>query len=201
MNISLEHPFIRQSHNLNELLEGCYKLSTFINRLKKQSTMFPDRYDPEKYKGDGFELFVEALIKLHPVDNRIGISDYRLEDPNKDIGIDGYGIGIDGMISTVQVKFRGDHTQQLTANTDHLSNFTSASKDVFINEAINNPELLQNIQSKNRMLIVTTADGLHHFTDNEMYSNMVRCIGYKELRQLVDNNIIFWDKFRQLLNI
>lgn len=57
------------------------------------------------------------------------------------------------------------------------------------------------IESKNNMLIVTTADGLHHFTDNEMYENKVRCIGYKQLRELVDNNLIFWNSFRQLLNI
>ena len=49
----------------------------------------------------------------------------------------------------------------------------------------------------NNMLVITTAKGLHHFTDNEMFLNKVRCVGYEQLRQIVDNNIPFWDAFRQ----
>jgi len=94
MEIKLKHVFINRAHDLNALLKDCNKLSTFCTRLEKQSLLYPDRYDPDKYKGDGFELFVEALIKLHPVDNRIGISNYRPGDENNDTGIDGYGVGI-----------------------------------------------------------------------------------------------------------
>jgi hypothetical protein len=199
MDIKLEHIFLTRAHDLLGLVADCNKLSTFCTRLEKQSILFPDRYDPNKYKGDGFELLIEALIKLSPVDNRIGISNYQPCDENNDKGIDGYGIGIDGMISTVQIKYRSNNTQQLTANSDHLSNFTTASKDLFITEAIKDNSLLKYIESKNRMLIVTTADGLHHFTDNEMFSNKVRCIGYQQLRELLDNNILFWNTFRKLL--
>ena len=53
--------------------------------------------------------------------------------------------------------------------------------------------------TKTNMLIITTADGLHHYTDNEMFLNKVRCIGYQQLRELVDNNILFWDNFRKLI--
>lgn len=189
MNIELNHNFIKRSHDLNGLLKDCYKLSTFCTRLEKQSLLYPDRYDPDKYKGDGFELFVEALIKLSPVDNRIGITDYKIQE-GLDTGIDGYGIGIDGKIATVQVKYRSDNTQVLTANKDHLSNFVMSS----LFEGVDK-------DTKTNLLIVTTADGLHHFTDNEMFLNRVRCIGYKQLRELVDNNINFWNKFRELLNI
>ena len=58
-----------------------------------------------------------------------------------------------------------------------------------------------NSDSKTNMLIITTADGLHHFTDNEMFLNQVRCIGYKQLRELLDNNKLFWNNFRKLLNV
>jgi len=199
MRITLNHSFATRSHDIQGLLDGCNKLSTFCTRLEKQSVLHPDKYNPDKYKGDGFELLVEALIKLSPVDNRIGISNYGVCDGNTDIGVDGYGIGIDGMISTVQIKYRSNNAQQLTANSDHLSNFTAASKDLFISEAIRDNSLLKHIESKNRMLIVTTADGLHHFTDNKMFSNRVRCIGYQQLRELLDNNLLFWDTFRELL--
>lgn len=201
MNIELEHKFKTRCHDIQSLLLDCNKFSTFCTKLEKQSLLYPDRYDPDKYKGDGFEMFVEALIKLSSIDNRIGISQYRVGDENNDKGIDGYGIGIDNMISTVQVKYRSNNTQVLTANNDHLSNFTDQSKNLFIKEAIKNPELLKLIESKNRMLIITSAEGLHHFTDNEMFLNQVRCIGYKQLRELVDKNLSFWNAFRNLLNI
>lgn len=190
MNIKLTHQFINRCHNLNDLLFDCQKLSTYCNRLEKQSIIYPDRYDPNKYKGDGFELFVEALIKLSPIDNRIGISDYRVGDENTDTGVDGYGIGIDGKVATVQVKYRSNNEQQLSTNKDHLSNFVMTS----LFEGVDK-------NTKTNMLIITTADGLHHFTDNEMFKNKVRCIGYKQLRELVDNNINFWNSFRELLNI
>lgn len=188
MNIKLEHHFLKIAYDLNYLLENCVKLNTFINRLNKQAELHPDRIKPDNYRGDGFEMFVEALIKLHPVDNRIGISDYKVGNPDEDIGIDGYGIGIDSKLATVQVKFRSDSSTLLTTNKDHLSNFVMSS--IF--------EGVDKDSSKN-MLIVTTAKGLHHFTDNEMFKNKVRCIGYDDLRQLVDNNINFWNKFRDLV--
>ena len=188
MNITLTHCFLHQAHDLPGLLDGCVKLSTFKNRLQKQALLHPNRYDPNLYVGDGFELFVEALIKLSPVDNRIGISDYQCVE-DQDVGVDGSGTGFNGKPATVQVKFRGDGSSVLTANNDHLSNFTSASV-LHFGVA---PE-----DNKN-MLIVTTAKGLHHFTDNEMYSNKVRCLGWEQLRELVDNNQAFWDSFRRLV--
>jgi len=190
MNIKLEHIFINRSHDLKQLLKDCFKLSTFCSRLEKQSLLYPDRYDPDKYKGDGFELFVEALIKLSPIDNRIGIANYQVGDETNDKGIDGRGLGIDGKLATVQVKYRSNNTTLLTANKDHLSNFVMSS----LFEGVDK-------DSNTNMLIITTAESLHHFTDNEMFLNKVRCIGYKQLRELVDNNINFWNNFRQLLNV
>lgn len=198
MKIELVHHFKNRAHDLHGLLLDCNKLSTFCNRLEKQSLLEPDKYDPEKYKGDGFELLCEALIKLSPVDNRIGISNYEpvLKD---DVGIDGIGIGIDGYVTTIQIKYRSNNTVQLTANKDHLSNFTSASKDIFINEAIKDNSILNHINNKNRMLIITTANGLHHFTDDVMFKNQVNVIAYDDLRLLLDNNINFWNNFRELI--
>ena len=184
----LTHVFLKQAHDLDALLKNTKKLSTYCTRLEQQSLLFPNRYDPDKYKGDGFELFVEALIKLSPVDNRIGIAQYKPVD-DIDTGADGIGIGIDGKIATVQVKYRGNNTTLLTANTDHLSNFVMTSLLKYGVEPT----------TKTNMLIITTAAGLHYFTDNEMFLKQVRCIGYQQLRELVDNNINFWNEFRKLI--
>ena len=189
MNITLTHRFRLTAHDLHELLEDCYKLSTFCTRLEKQAALFPDRYDPDKYKGDGLELFTEALIKLSPVDNRIGVGNYRVVE-GQDTGVDGSGTGANGKPATVQVKYRSNGQAVLTANKDHLSNFVMSS---ILHEKVDPNDTMN-------MLIVTTAEGLHHFTDAEMFDKKVRCLGREQLRELVDNNQLFWDQFRQLCN-
>lgn len=184
----LIHPFLYKCHDINKLLKDVKKLSTFCNNLEKQSLLFPNRYDPEKYKGDGFELFVEALIKLSPADNRIAIGNYN-PITEGDTGVDGVGVGIDGNPATVQVKYRTNTNEFLTANRDHLGNFVTSS---LIRYGVDS-------KSKTNMLIITTAKGLHYFTDSDMFQKQVRCLGYQELRDFVDNNILFWDAFRKLI--
>ena len=190
MEIKLEHGFLKKCHNLSELLEDCHKMSTFMRKLERQAELFPNRYKPENYKGDGFELFVEALIKLSPVDGRIGITEYTVGDPSIDTGVDGWGIGMNGKKAAVQVKYRSNTDTVLTANGDHLSNFTSTAqfKGVDSNDV-------------NNLLLITTAKGLHHFTNHEMFDGRVRCLGMKDLRSLVDNNHLFWNAFRKLVGV
>jgi hypothetical protein len=52
-----------------------------------------------------------------------------------------------------------------------------------------------------RHYVITTASGLHNFTDNEMYKNQVICIGYDHLRSLLDENLSFWNLCRQVSKI
>lgn len=186
MIVKLTHPFLWRCFDRKALLEDCSKLNTFLNRLEKQSQKAPE---PDNYKGDGFELFVECLIKLSPIDMRIGIMDYRPihADGELDTGVDGVGVGINGNPATVQVKLR-TADWVLTANNDHLSNFTNAS---YMKYGVKTED------DKN-MLIVTTADSLHHFTTSEMFLNKVRCLNREMLRRLVDDNSFFWRKFIEL---
>jgi hypothetical protein len=189
MNIELTHKFTFQAHDIDALLLDCNSLPEYCKRFEAQSLLYPDRYEPDNYKGDGFELFVEALIKLHPADNRIGIGNYSPIE-GLDTGVDGTGVGTNGKPAAVQCKYKSNHTTLLTANDDHLSNFIVAS--VFYNDV--------DPKDKNNMLIVTTGLDLAPFTKNEMFDNRVRCLGWQQLREMVDNNIVFWDMFRQLIS-
>ena len=184
--IKLIHPFVHRCHNMDDLLKGCKKVSTFCTRLEKQSQLFPNRYDPNDYKGDGLEFLVEALLKLNPTDNRIAIGSY---EPvlSGDTGVDGLGKGIDGRPAAVQVKYR-QSDWILTANGDHLSNFPNAA---YMKYGVP-------IDSKKHLLIITTGKELHHYTRDEMFQGKVRCIGYETLRDLLDNNILFWDALKDL---
>ena len=187
MNIQLTHSFLLTCNDLQGLLKDCNKLSTFSTRLVKQSEQFPDQQDPRKYRGDGFELFVEALIKLSPVDNRIGIYNYSNSTPDTP-GVDGFGLGSNGKPATVQCKFVSDSSKLLTAESN-LSNFVNQSVFKFDVD----------VKDSQNMLVVTTASGLHHYTDAVMFDKKVRCLGYVELRRMVDNNFAFWEQFRELI--
>jgi hypothetical protein len=183
--ITLEHNFKTKAHDLVVLFDGTKKMATFMTKLQQQAQIDILRYDPFKYVGDGFELFVELFLKSHPTDNRIGVYGYKPVQEN-DNGVDGIGVNIRGENCVVQVKYRNDTQQQLTANVDHLSNM--------ITDAMFNYNVVADMNdAKNyRHFVFTTAEGLHFYTDQEMYKSKVRCIGYNDFRSMLDNNIIFW---------
>jgi hypothetical protein len=152
------------------------------------SVKYKDRYDEDKFKGDGFELFVEIFIKIFECDNRIGITNYEPIQVGNDNGVDGYGINIDGDKCAIQVKFRGKTNKTLTATQDKL--------DSFITESV-----LEGIipipKTQYKHFVFTTAEDLHYYTDNEKFRNTVMCFGWSKFRQVVDNNNPFWNKLRE----
>lgn len=203
MIVHLTHAFLWRCKNANFLLSNCNKFNTFCTRLENQAkSLFPiiakDSDDIKedkirrinKYKGDGFELFSEAMIRLFPCDKRLGlIEDYKVVT-GQDIGVDGHGIsGYNHKPITVQCKYRQyDHV--LSANADHLTNFTSASMLHYGIDQIPDPKT-----RKCNMIVISSADSLNFFTDNEMFGNMVHAFCRPQIRALVDNNDTFWKFF------
>lgn len=183
----LKHRFVYTCYNLDELLEGCNKLSTFMTRLRKQANSRTD-WEADTYFGDGFEVFVESLINQLGCSKAIGIRDYEPVQEG-DLGVDGFGYGPRGEIHTVQAKARSNTESVLTANKDHISNFVAHSHSKFGGET-----------KVKYMTIFTTATDLHHVT-REMYNDEVRVLGNMELRKLVDNNDMFWVTFREQMQI
>ena len=183
--MELKHNFKSKAHDLVALFEDTKKMSTFMRKLEKQADIDPVRYERDKYVGDGFEFFIELFLALHPNDNRIGISNYVPVQEN-DNGVDGIGVNIHGNKCAVQIKYRSNPKYLLTSNADHLGNFmTYAMTEHNI--------ISDNINLKNyRHFIFTTAQGLHYHTDQELFKSRVKCIGYIDLRGMVDSNIPFW---------
>ena len=192
MNTKLTHQFLYMCYDLHELLYGVELLSTFKTRLVKQSEKYPDRHDPYKYRGDGFEMFVEALIKLSPVDNRIGISEYQ-NAPYDEAGIDGFGIGFNGKPAAVQIKFKGDGKKMITESEDNIAGFLAVAQNTTYN--VNRDDFATNL------LIVTTGAGLHRNTEEQFFADGVRVLNNEKLRMLVDNNLAFWDNFRTMCGV
>jgi hypothetical protein len=185
------HNFITKAHDLEGLFNGVNRMSQFMRNLESQAQIDPIRYDVNKYVGDGFEFFVELFLHLHPVDNRVGVYGYKPNQEN-DNGVDGIGKNIRNEDCVVQVKYRSNTSTLLTANTDHLSNLFSDGMLSF--------GVISDAKEKNyRHFVFTTADGLHFYTDNEMFKGKVKCFGYKEFRAMLDNNQPFWDNVRNIV--
>ena len=190
--MKISHGFGLRAHDLTALFNKTNKVSTFMGKLEKQSLIDPDRYDSNKYKGDGFEFLVEILLKSHAYDNRLGITSYEPVQSD-DNGVDGVGVNLSGQKCVVQVKYRSNSKTVLTANTDHLSNMIS---DGMIKHKV---VIAEDNTKIPRHYVVTTATGLHHYTDNENFKGFVHCIGYEHLRALLDNNLSFWNLCREIV--
>lgn len=190
--MKLQHYFQTRAHDLNNLFEGVNSLSRFMRRLEDHSKIDITRYESNKFIGDGFEFFIELLLALHPVDNRLGVYDYNPIQKN-DNGVDGVGVNIKMEPCVVQIKYRSNTSTMLTSNVDHLSN-------LFSDGMLAHSVVSDNDNPKNyRHFVFTTADGLHFYTDQEMFKGKVRCVGYKELRGIVDKNLPFWNKCREIV--
>ena len=180
-----QHNFIIKAHSLTNLFEDVREMSTFMYRLEKDSLIDPDSYDPDKYKGDGFEFFVELFLMLHPCDRRTGVYEYEPTQYN-DNGVDGIGKNIIGDKCVVQIKFRSNPLYLLTATDDHLSNMFS---DGSLVHGVN-------VDNKNRRnyrhFIFTTGAGLNPYTEKEFFKSKVRCFGFNDFKLMLHNNIPFW---------
>jgi hypothetical protein len=181
------HPFIHYCFNVDKLMEGTKNVSQFNRKLRKQSHERPNDWDPDKYYGDGGELFFQYLIHRLGDHPGIGIQQYQPVLGNEDLGVDGFGYDGDGEVATVQVKMRSNTTELLTANNDKLMNFVAHSLTKFSGDG-----------KVKKMILFTTADDAHHRT-KEMWDHKVQVFGRKQIDALTKDNLIFWNGLRDLL--
>lgn len=186
------HTFKTKSHDLIGLFNEVNLMSTFINRLQRQSEIDPLRYDVNDYLGDGFEFFVELFLNIYNADNRVGVYDYSPIPPHEDKGADGVGVNMRGEKSVVQVKFRGNTSHLLTANTDHLSNLVLAGAHMGVGFDDKN-------RNNFRHFVFTTAKELHFHTNEHMFEGRIKCFGIEDFRKMVDNNQHFWNRCREIV--
>lgn len=198
--MKIEHGFGFRSHDLIGLFDKTNKISTFMNKLEKQAIIDPLRYDPNKYKGDAFEFLVEIFLKSHAYDNRLGITDYTPVQSD-DNGVDGVGFNIVGEKCVIQIKYRSNKETLLTSTEDHISNLVT---DGMLKHGVSaTPEILEDIRNGKRPplhYIITTAKGLHFYTEKEFFKGVVHTIGYEQLRFMLDNNFSFWNLCRKIAN-
>ena len=188
----IQHGFGKRAHDIVGLFDKTNLLSTFMRKLEKQANIDPDRYDRDKYVGDGFEFLMEIFIKSSAFDNRVGITKYEPVQSD-DNGVDGVGYNLNREKCAVQIKYRSNTMQTLTANQDHLSNFIADAMFKFKIVAADDNKQVP------RHYIFTTGKGLNFYTDSEMFKGFVKCYGNEELRFLLDSNFNFWDLCREIV--
>ena len=184
--IALNHPFLRRCTDPDYLF-GDPQLNPHLYRLEKQAAAFAGKDTDllNAYKGDGFELFWEYTFHVLGMSKRVGMLNYQLVDSADDIGVDGVGIGIDGKPAAVQIKYR-QANWTLSANADHLGNFGFASLRKYGVQ----------FDTTTGLLIVTSAGDVHHHTRDTMFGGQARFIVRDQIRQLVDDHVMFWRRFQ-----
>ena len=140
-----------------------------------------------KFRGDLFEIFAEVFFILNKSDNRVGIYEYEPVYSDDDYGVDGFGKNIDGLNSTIQVKFRLNPMYELLERD--IKQFWSQSVKLYG---------VDHNQSNN-MIIFTNCKGVYWHTLDKMYFGDLRVINGDFISRFIDNNEGFWNSFRELV--
>lgn len=140
-----------------------------------------------KFIGDLFEIFAEAFFIQFQSDNRVGVFDYKPVSAIDDNGVDGFGKNIQGLASTIQIKYRGNPKYLLK------------ERDIkqFAYQSIINYDI--DWKSKNNMIIFTNCEGLHWYTDSKVFDSRIRVINGTMISDMIDNNEGFWNTFKNLI--
>jgi hypothetical protein len=209
----IEHKIILQKRTTSEVLRalfsGINNFDDWDKNLRKiaiseiGSTYRNDPKGPLKcrglFLGDSFELFVEILYKILPGSPSLGrIFDYRPASIKKgveDNGVDGFGKNREGKNCVVNIKYRSNKIEFLSANEDHLCNMFPQGMIHFGVEGMG-----EKGPKKSKLhFIITTAKGLHFHTEQKMFDNRVCCISIEEIKYAVDGVSSFWDKARKMI--
>lgn len=168
-------------------------VSTLKQLVKKIDKLAHNDYkrfnlkDPEKFKGNLFEIFAECFFLLFSSHNKIGIYNYTPVVDIQDYGVDATAIGMDGKPATIQVKYRNNVTVQLTQ--DDLKQFPFQSIVKYGVEP----------KTQSNMIVFTSARELHWVTEGNVFLGTLTTIGYPAISAFVDNNWVFWQNLKDII--
>ena len=188
--------FVNFYNKDNKIFDRIFKdtklLSTLVSKIKKESKNWEKFGYCEKTKciidpikcvnkmtGHLFEIFCELFFKIEGPNPVVGVYNYNPAQED-DCGVDATGIGMNGMPLTVQCKFRSNTETELMECDLHQFAYQSQNR------------FNVGIDDINNMIVFTSAKGLHCFTEGNVFLNKVRTIGFKEIKNIVDNNPCFW---------
>jgi len=200
----------------DELLEDCYKLSTFTSRIeskakkiaKLEKVDFFDKYGEDgamAFKGDVTEVFAEyVFLKYGPT---LGVWNYTpfftINGAEQDVGVDGLGRTKNGKTVTVQIKF-GNWAESLDYTRRRLRTFHWTSiRKYGVGTA-----------SKDQMFVFTLAHDINWRTLGGHFHGRLKFVALEQsggismgqdpveflsLNKLIGNSPMFWQSFAKSL--
>lgn len=211
--MKIEHKMVLQRRTtaevLRSLFEGANSFDEWDKNLRKiavsdvGSTYRNHPKGPLKcrglFLGDSFELFVEIMYKILPGNSSLGrIFDYRPASVKKgvrDNGVDGFGKNKEDKNCVVNIKYKSNKIEFVSANEDHLCNMFPQGIIHFGVDGMGE----RGPRKAKLHFVVTTAKGLHFYTDREMFDNRVCCVSLEEIKYAVDGISSFWNKARKII--
>lgn len=185
----------------NKFGEDLLKLGTLISRINNiceklmpdYVDVYPDDYNMPgtgllRFKGDIFEIFINAFLLIRGSESIVGVYDYKPEKKAEDWGVDGYGKGTDNKPLTVQIKFRSEYDLELLSKDIGQFGFQSlVTYGVDVNTSSN-------------LLLITTCKGLNPKTHSKVFRSKIRTLNGDILKFLVDDNYAFWNSLQDIIN-
>jgi hypothetical protein len=159
-----------------------------------ESYGYKEEEGSDKLKGDLFEIFAEVFFKLTSSDSRVGITDYTPGAATDDYGVDGYGIAMNSLPCTIQVKFRSNVSTKLTIKD--LKNFQGLSYRKY----------KVPVDATQNLFVFTNCSGVHWNTETKVMENSVVTFcsfngeSNHSLNVLIDNNLSFWKNVEKIVN-
>lgn len=208
MNIELKHPAI-VSHGKHvkcifEHMKNVYAISsnpleTWMDYIEKYADCLEiDEEDPiekiekrNEFVGDIFEILVEMLFKLSPIDNRYGLREYTVNE-DLDMGVDAFGINVNGKKCVVQCKYRGRyHSNESKINIEDIG------KTYMSGIELHGVDLYS--PDNYRIFLITTAESKYISHNIEkICKKKVKVISKEHLEKLL-NQENFWEIAYNLL--
>ena len=172
--------------NLYETMKEGGTIDQWVSLVEKSAATLTDENEERQgdiqnnLRGNMLEIFAEIFFHTHEHDERVGIKDYTPVPLGEDYGVDAVGINVAGDKCAVQVKYRGNLTEQV-----FYKDLAKTCTDALLYHDVP-------IKEKNSVIfLVTTGAGANHIAKNRLGRKLV-IIDREFLRRCVDNNKSFW---------
>lgn len=178
------------TRNFSDFLKEIDLISNLSLEYGYTDSDIEDDIKTSKYKfiGDLFEIFSEVFFLQYKSDNRIGVFDYQPVPSDDDNGVDGFGKNIDGLTCTIQVKYRGNPLYKLKERDIKQFGYQSIVKYEV------------DWKRNDTMIVFTNCDGLHWYSESNVFDNKIRVINGKVISNMIDNNEGFWQSFKEIVD-
>lgn len=200
LTYDLTHPYFNQgTRSFGMFAEAAYKDVYSLEELEDNivAISYPDDESllqglkPKTVLGDGWESFHEIFVRtfgLHPNVNFVKVSVCKAGQ----IGVDFEGEDLKGNKATGQSKFvsrSNVHTPLEENDKMKLERCLIASQNDFSVD----------VNHYNNIHVFTNAIGIGDFTAKTLLKDKVTCINRAKIKELTDNNPIFWDNARKCI--